>query len=211
MLKFFYSTASGSTPSHIAIQESGIQYTPVEVSFKREVNVDELEKVNPLGRVPALLSAEGKSLSQNGAIMEYIADLAPESRLLAKHGTWERTETMQWVIFAASDFQKAFLTYFSADQVTDSEPAQKGIQKFAVELIREYLQYVDKSLEGKDFLMGKQFTIADCYIFALLGWTTWIELDTSEYRNIQAYMKRVYNRPAVQKVLKEEDLLDFVK
>jgi glutathione S-transferase len=211
MLKFFYSTASGSTPCHIAIQESGIKYTPMEVSFKRNINVDELEKVNPLARVPALLSTEGKPLSQNGAIMEYIADLAPATRLLAPQGTWERAETMQWVIFAASDFQKAFLAYFSADQVTDSEPAQKGIQKSAIELIHEYLHYVDKSLAGKDFVMGNQFTIADCYIFTMLGWTTWLELDISEYRNLKPYMKRVYDRPAVQKVLKEEDLLDFVQ
>jgi glutathione S-transferase len=211
MLKFFYSTATLSTPASIALEEAAIKVDAIEVSFKKNVNVAELDKANPLGRVPAIVNEQGKVLTQNVAVLEYIADLNPSSKLLAAPGSWERYETMAWLGFSVSDFNKGFEPLFRAEQMATSEQARAEIVKYGTENMTEYLRYIDQSLQGREFIVGNYFTIADIHLFVMLGWTTWAELDLSEFRNIRDYMKRVYNRPAVQKVLKAEDLLEFVQ
>jgi glutathione S-transferase len=83
-----------------------------------------------------------------------------------------------------------------------------GITKKKIE---SFLPYIDQSLVGKSFLTGYQFTVADIYLFTVLGWTQWFEVSTKEFKNITAYMKRIFDRPAVYKILAEEDLLDYLQ
>lgn len=72
------------------------------------------------------------------------------------------------------------------------------------------MNYIDQKLENKDYIMGKQYTIADAYLFTIIGWTKWVNISTLDYKNITSYMKRIFDRPAVQIVLKKEDLLDYL-
>lgn len=211
MMKFYYSTATCSTACHIAIEELGLDYTPIEVSWKREINVAELNKLNPLGSVPVLVSEQGKTLTQNTAILEYLADQKPSAHLLGEHGTWERNETMSWVAFVASDLQKSFSPFFHAKHITTSEANQKEMIDYYTKKLQNLLTYIEEKLTGKDYIMGKQFTIADAYLFTILGWTKWVNISTKEHKNITSYMKRVFDRPAVQKVLKKEGLMDYLQ
>ena len=207
-MKFYYSSATCSTACHIALEESGLNYTPVEVSWERKLNVEELDRLNPLGAVPVLVSEQGKALTQNTAILEYIADLSPKSGLLPAPGTWERAETMSWVAFVAADLQKSFGPLFQAESMTESKTAQAEIEKFALGKIHDLLKHIDQNLAGKDFIVGNQFTIADAYLFVVTGWCKWVDISIDQYRNLSSYRGRIYERPAVQKVLKIEDLLD---
>ena len=211
MMKLYFSTATCSTACHIAMEELGLEFTPVEVSWKRDLNVAELNKLNPLGAVPVLVSDQGKTLTQNTAILEYLADQKPSAHLLPERGTWERSETMSWVAFVASDLQKAFSPFFQAKSITESESAQKEITEFASKKVQALLDYIEQKLAGNDYIMGKQFTIADAYLFTVLGWTKWVKISTLGHKNITNYMKRVYDRPAVQSVLKKENLLDYLQ
>ncbi len=211
MMKFYFSTATCSTACHIAIEELALDFTPVEVSWKRDLNVIELNKINPLGAVPVLISDQGKILTQNTAILEYLADQKPSAHLLAEPGTWERRETMSWVAFVASDLQKAFAPFFQAKNMTTSESVQKEIFNFTTNKIKVLLDYIEEKLTDKDYIIGKQFTIADAYLFTILGWTKWMKISTLEHKNITSYMKRIFDRPAVQKVLKKENLLDYLQ
>jgi glutathione S-transferase len=190
------------------MEEAGMTYTGIEVSWDKNSNVAELEKLNPLGVAPVLVSEQGKTLTQNVAILEFIADSKPSAHLLAEKGTWERAETMSWLSFVASDFHKAFVPLFAADAMSTSDAARAEIKSFAVKNINGYLEHLDKNLAGKDYLMGKQFTIADSYLFVVLGWCKWMDIKTDGYKNVSSYMSRVFERPAVQKVMKIEDLLD---
>ncbi|MGZ3652556.1 MAG: glutathione S-transferase family protein [Bdellovibrionota bacterium] len=210
MLKFFYSTATCSTVTHIALEEAALPFTGVEVSWSRNLNVSELAKVSPLGAVPAL-EIDGKLLTQTPAILEYIAEAAPTKNLLAKAGSFERLETLSWVAFASADFQKAYAPIFLARRLNLDDKAKAELRTSSLKNVEKYVAHLDANLAGKDFIMGKQFTIADAALFTFLGWTTWVEFDTTPYKNVTAYMKRIYARPAVQKVLKAEELLGFVK
>lgn len=211
MPKFFYSTATCSTATHIVLAEAGFDFTGVEVSWQRNVNVTELAAVNPLGSVPALQLDSGHALTQSSAIMEYVADQKPDSRLLAKAGTMERLETMSWVSFAGADFQKWFTPILGAKRLTAVEAAYPEMRAFALTKLKGYLEHVDKSLAGKDYIMGKDFTVADAYLFTMIGWCKWVELPTAPYKNVHAYAKRIYNRPAVKRVLEAEGLLGFIQ
>ncbi|MGZ6477503.1 MAG: glutathione S-transferase family protein, partial [Bdellovibrionota bacterium] len=196
--------------THIALEEAALPFTGVEVSWSRNLNVSELAKVSPLGAVPAL-EIDGKLLTQTPAILEYIAEAAPTKNLLAKAGSFERLETLSWVAFASADFQKAYAPIFLARRLNLDDKAKAELRTSSLKNVEKYVAHLDANLAGKDFIMGKQFTIADAALFTFLGWTTWVEFDTTPYKNVTAYMKRIYARPAVQKVLKAEELLGFVK
>ena len=208
MLTFFYSTGTCSTAAHIALEEAGLPFTGVEVSWKRKVNIAELEAVNPLGQVPVLV-LEGRALNQGLAILEFIAEKAPAKKLLPERGSWERTQALSWLSFAAADFQKSFGPIFWAARWTDSTQTQDQIKKSAVENIEKCLAYMEKNLQGKDYILGKDFSVVDAYLFVVTGWCKWAQVKTSKYPNITAYLKRIYDRPAVQKVLAKEEMLDF--
>ncbi len=207
MLTFFYSTQTCSTAVHIALEEAGIPFQGVEVSWKRKVNVDELTAVNPLGQVPALVS-DGHAIIQSSAILEYIADHAKGKNLLPAAGTWERTQAQVWMAFIAADFQKSFAPLFWASRWTSDTATQTAIKKTSLENIEKYLGYIDHALTGKEYILGKQFTVVDAFLFTITAWCKWSEIKISQHSNLTAYMKRVYARPAVQKVLAKEEMLD---
>lgn len=209
-MKFFYSTVTCSTASHIVLEEAGAKFTPVEVSWSRKVNVAELEAVNPLGAVPTL-EVEGKVITQSAAIMEFIADSNPDSKLLPKPGSVERAQVLAWVSFISSDFQKAFGPFFRADEMTSSESAREELKVFAKKNVEKYLDHIEKSLAGQQYLVGKSFTIADAHMFVAGGWCKWIGIKISSRRNFSDYLHRTFERPAVQKVLKAEGMLDYLK
>lgn len=206
-MKLYYSTGSCSMSCHIAAEEAGIPYEGIEVSWERNVNVDALEKLNPLGVVPAAVNEKGGVLTQNAAILEYIAGQKPASKLLAPAGTWERAQTLSWLSFVAADFHKAFSPLFMASLISQNPQAQDDVKKFARNQINGYLKHIDQNLAGKQYITGDDFTIADAYLLTVLGWCKWMEIDTSPYANVQGYTRRAIARPAVRKVLETHDML----
>lgn len=209
-MKFYHSTATCSLATHITLRESGLAFEPVEVSWKRNVNIEALAKVNPLGAVPALVTDSGQVLTQSTVIMEYVADLAPAKRLLPPAGSPERREAMAWVTFAAADFQRAFTPILAFDHMSTLPAARGELRAYATGQIQQYLQHVDTSLHGRDFVTGKDFTIADAYLFTVIGWCKWAEIPISGYANIAGYLKRIAERPAVRDTLKDEGMPNYL-
>ncbi|MBC7692398.1 MAG: glutathione S-transferase family protein [Methylotenera sp.] len=209
MMKLYFSAGSCSASCHIAIEETGMSYQPMKVDFdKPDATLAEMERLNPLGAAPVMVSSDGRTLTQNIAILEHIADSNPASKLLAAPGTWERLETMSWTSFVASDLHKAFLPLFMGKSMASTEAAQGEIAEFAKKDIAKLLTYVDGKLANRDYLMGKIFTIADSYLFVVVGWCKWVGVTTEPYSNLNAFMTRTYQRPAVQKALKMQGLLN---
>jgi glutathione S-transferase len=207
-MKFYYSTGTCSTACHIALEEAGAKFEGVEVSWQRNLNVEALDKVNPLGAVPALVSDTGVVVTQNAAVLEMVADLHPKARLLAAPGSWERAEIQSWVAFVSSDLQKAFQPIYRAEDMTTNAAAQAEIVAHGREGVRAYLKHVDERLKGREFIAADRFTIADAYLFTIVGWTSWNEIDLAPYANLTRYMARIKARPAVHRVLEREDMLD---
>lgn len=207
-MKLYYSAGSCSMSCHITLEESGLKYEAIEVDFDnaKDPNIALTEKMNALGTLPILITDDGKQLDQNLAIHTYVADKANGKNLLPAHGTFERAEAMNWLSFVCSDLHKGIGALFTVSSISEDKAIQTAARKFMMEKAKSYLQYTDEKLARKDYLMGKNFSVADAYAFTVLGWTKWLEIPLTPYKNIEAYMGRVAARPAVVAVLKAEGL-----
>jgi glutathione S-transferase len=156
--------------------------------------------VNPKGYVPALQLDDGTVLTEVGVICQYLADQKPESGLTAKAGTMERYRQMEVLNFASSEVHKQLGALFNPKMTPEMKEVQMGV-------IERRLNPLEKSLEGKQYVMGDRFTAADAYLFTVLNWTNPLKIDLGKWPNIKAYMGRVGARPKVQETLKAEGLV----
>ncbi len=139
-------------------------------------------------------------LTEGPVIVQYIADQVPNKQLIPQKGTLERYRTEEWLSFIASEIHKTFSPLFRKG-LPDEERA------LVIEKIARRFEYVNEHLEGKQFLIGSSFTVADGYFFTMLTWTNPVGIEISQYPNIIEYMERIGARPAVQIALKEEALV----
>lgn len=209
-MKLYYSAGSCSTSCHITLEESGLKYEAIEVDFDNpsDPNLVEAMRLNPLGTLPVAITDEGKHLTQNISIHMYVAEKAKGKNLMPAYGSMEWNEAMNWLSFVASDLHKGFTPIFAASGMSKIEQGQKEIRDFAVHNLENYFSYLDKNLAGKDYLLGKNFSVADAYCFVVMSWAKYLKVSTQKFPTLEAYLGRVYQRPAVQKVMKEEGLLE---
>lgn len=206
MTKLFFSPGACCMSCHITLE---MTHTPFELVYVGK-NADEKTraeflKVNSLGAVPAVLFDDGKILTQNIAILEYIADQKPEAKLIAPAGTWERAEIMKWLSFIASDLHKAFAPIFYLSKISSDENAQRDIKKWAFANIEKYLTLLEKHLSDKTYLVGEHFTIADAYLFTVYQWSKPVGFPTEPFTALNNYSERIAALPAVKKVHEREE------
>jgi glutathione S-transferase len=113
----------------------------------------------------------------------------------------ERYRLLEWLVFIATELHKGFGTLFSYKE------GPENIVNDAKKKIGKRFDYLDKHLSGRQFLMGDSFTVADAYLFTILSWSTWVAFDLSPWKNLEDYFQRILMRPAVQKTMKEEELI----
>jgi glutathione S-transferase len=157
-------------------------------------------QVNPRGYVPALELDNGQVLTEGPAIVQYLADQKPEAGLAPKNGTIERYRLQEWLNFLTSEVHKQFSPLFKPNTPEDYKP-------IARQIIATRFDWLDRELAGKDYLTGKQFTVADAYLFVLLNWTRPTQIDLSKWPNLAAFQKRVGARPKVKEAMQAEGLL----
>jgi len=201
-MKLYYAPGACSLSPHIVSRELGI---PVEL---KKVNTKEKSiegggdywKVNGRGYVPALELDDGQILTEGPAIVQYLADLKPAAGLAPKAGSLERYRLQEWLNFLTSEIHKSFSPLFKPN-------TPEEYKKIAKENLATRFDWLDQQLAGKDYLMGKQFTVADAYLFVLLGWTKPTQIDLARWPNLAAFHARVGARPKVQEALQAEGLL----
>jgi glutathione S-transferase len=207
-MKLYYSPGSCSMSCHITLEESGLKYEAIKIDFDKETDPNTMlvEKLNPLGTLPILITDDGKQLDQNLAIHTYVADLAKDKNLLPAYGTIERAQAMNYLAFVTTDLHKGIGGMFGLKAYAGDKTVQAAVRTNMAATANEYLKYLDTKLEGKEYLMGNTFTPADAYAFTVVGWTKYLDISITPYVNVGKYMTRVAARPAVAKVLKEEGL-----
>jgi glutathione S-transferase len=142
----------------------------------------------------------GERLTEGPAIVQYIADRKPESGLAPKAGTLERVRLQEWLNFLTSEIHKGFSPLFSADTPEDYKPVVR-------KRLAGRFDWLSKELDGRDFLTGDRFTVADGYLFTLLGWLPFVGMNLQEWPVLKAYRERIAGRPAVKEALKAEGLV----
>ncbi|WP_434669304.1 glutathione transferase GstA [Klebsiella sp. B345] len=200
-MKLFYKPGACSLASHIALRESGLDFTlqGVDLMHKRLENGDDYLQINPKGQVPALLLDDDILLTEGVAIMQYIADQVPDRQLLAPVGSVARYQTLEWLNYVATELHKGFTPLFRPDTPEDYKPTARA-------QLEKKLQYIDGSLADKQWLNGHRFTIADGYLFTVLRWAYALKLDMTGYPHIAVWMQHMAARPSVAAALAAEGL-----
>ena len=198
-MKLYYSPGACSLSPHIVLHEAGLAYEPVLASTKTHKLQDGTDYygINPLGYVPFLVLDDGDTLHEGPAIVQYLADLVPEKKLAPANGTMARYHLQEWLNFIGTELHKGFGPLFNPATPDDYKPVVR-------QRVLDRLKWVDGELNGRDYLMGEQFTVADAYLFTVSRWSSYVGLDLSDLRHLQRFMKQVGERPAVQEALRAE-------
>jgi glutathione S-transferase len=201
-MKLYYSPGACSLSPHIALLEAGLPYDLVKVDLraKKLENGDDFLKVNPKGQVPALALDSGELVTEGPVIVQMIADKAAGKNLAPARDSAERYKLLEWLNFITAELHKNFGPMFSP-VLPDETKA------FFKDRVMGKFKYIDGALAGHDYLMGKQFTVADAYLFTMLCWADRMKFDLSGLPTLAAYKARVAARPKVQEALTKEGLL----
>lgn len=201
-MKLYYMPNACSLASNIALREAGLKFELVKVDRKTRQAADGLDykEINPKNYVPALALDNGELLTENVAVLQYIADRNPAAKLAPPAGTLERYRLMEWLSFINSEIHKTFSPMFRAE-------APEGAKEWARTVLALRLEYLQGALGSKSYLMGEQFTIADAYLFTVLGWGSHVNFDIGRWPQLKRLHERVAARPHTVEALKSEGLL----
>jgi glutathione S-transferase len=201
-MKLYYSPGACSLAAHIVARAAGLALDLVKVDIpthKTERGEDYL-KINPRGYVPAL-EIDGELHTEVAALVQYLADQAPRSKLLPPAGSMERFKVQQWLAFVSSELHKTFSPWLFQAEAADSTK-QAVRDKLAVRFAE-----LDALFATRSYLTGDTFTVADAYAFTIVNWSNFLKIDLKPYPHLSAFMARVAARPKVHEALKAERLI----
>jgi glutathione S-transferase len=156
-------------------------------------------RINPKGYVPALELDNGNILTEVGVIIQYVADQKPDLSLVPKAGTMERYREIEWINFISTEIHKTLSPLWKPNTPEETKQNQKT-------LLANRFDYLAKQLEGKQYLMGEHFTVADAYLYTVMNWTGKLNIDLAPWPILQKFMARVSTRPCIVETLKAEGL-----
>ena len=201
-MKLYYSPGACSLSPHIVAREAGISLDleKVDLKTKQTESGRDFLSISPRGYVPALQLDNGEVLAEGPAIIQYLADLKPESGLAPANGSMPRYRLQEWLTYIGTEIHKSYSPLFNPatpDSVREDRAAY---------LLRRY-GLIEQTLAKQPYLLGEQFSVADVYLFVVTNWARIVKLDLSAFPALQAFQERVAARPAVQDALRAEKLI----
>jgi len=200
-MKLYYAPGACSLSPHIVLREAGFDITLEKVNLrtKEMESGGDFLAINPKGYVPALELDGGEILTEGPAIIQYVADLVPEKKLVPPAGTLARARVQEWLNFIGTELHKSFSPLFNPATSDDAKAAARA-------LIDRRLAFTASALDAQPYLTGDSFTVADAYLFTVLSWTGFVKVDITPWPSLGAYFERIKARPAVQAAMAAEGL-----
>ncbi len=200
-MKLYYLTGACSLASYISLIEAGQKFEGIEVDRATRKTADGKDylTINPRGYVPALVLDNGEVLTENVAVLSYIASLDKSRKLGPEPGTWPFYRLLEWLGFVNSEVHKSIGPLFRPNASEDARTAARDL------VVKRY-EHIEKSLGDKPYLTGDNFTVADAYLYVTLSWRERVGVDISHLPKLTAYFERCRARPSVQQARKEEGL-----
>lgn len=204
-MKLYFASATCSFAPHILLQELGLSYNLVRVDNRTKLMSEpgDFLTINPKGYVAALALDTGDVLTEGPAILQYLADLKPDSGLAPANGTLERARLQEWLNFVTSEIHAGSSPLFNRDL------PETVRDLFETKLTRRF-DFIETRFATQDYLMGNRFTVVDAYLFTVLGWMKGFGIDLSRWPKVAAYMQRIAIRPSVAAALEREASVAFV-
>jgi len=202
-MKLYYMPGACSLSPHIVLNEAGLKFDKVKVDGKSKAmdGGGDYRSVNPLGYVPLLERDDGTKITEGPAIVQYIADKVPAKNLAPANGTPERITLQAWLNFISTELHKSFSPLFNPAMPDEAK-------KIFRERLAARFAHLDKHLASNQYLLGKDFSVADAYLFVVSNWAPRVDVDLAPYANVVAFRKRVGARPAVEAAMKAEGLIN---
>ena len=193
-MKLYFSPGACSMADHIALHEAGLpfEHEKVDLKAKKTASGEDYAKINPKGYVPALLLDSGAMVTENVAILDWIAHQAPA---LVPSGDLGHTRLLEALAYISTELHKNFKPLFAGGSDEEKQKAREAITK--------RLTYLAERMEG-DYLFGDQFSAADAYLFVMLMWSKKNDVEMPD--PLPAFFDRVKSRPSVQKAMEHEGL-----
>jgi len=200
-MKLYFSPGACSLAPHIVLREAGLPFELEKVTLSTKLTAGGVDftTINPKGLVPVLELDDGQRLTEVPAVLQYLADQKPEAELAPRNGTMERYRLQEWLAFISTELHKQFTPLFTPKTPEEAKPAPR-------EAIGRSIGFVVGQLEGKSYLMGERFTVADAYLFTVLRWPRLVRLDLAPWPAIGPYLERVRARPSVAEAFKAEGI-----
>lgn len=201
-MKLYFSPGACSLSPHIVLCEAGLVFETEKVNLSKKTTASgqDYKAINPKGSVPALQLDDAQILTEGPVIVQYIADLVPEKKLVPAAGSMARYRLMEWLNFISTELHKGFSPLFNAK--TPEETRQMARDTLAIRF-----EIVEHQLESADYLLGAQFSVADAYLFTVLNWANILQLDMHRWPAIATYQTRIAARPAVRAAMLAEGLI----
>lgn len=200
-MKLYYTPGTCSLAPHIMLREAGLDFEPVKTDIRAKKLPDGSDyfAINPKGAVPALQLDDGDVLTENATVLQYIADMAPEARLIPANGA-ARYHVLEWLTYVSSEIHKSYGMLWNP---ASSDEAKQT----ARDLVGKKFDLVQSQLGDKLYLTGDSFTPADAYLFVMLNWTKMHGIDLARWPSLMALQARIAERPAVQAAMRAEGLI----
>lgn len=202
MLTLYYSAGACSLAPHIVLEETGLPYQAISAPTKTKQLPDgsDFRRINPLGYVPYLVLDDGSGLGECAVILQYLADQAPDKKLIPACGSLARYQTQSWLHFIATELHKGFSPLFNPAMPDEGKQVSKA-------RLLDRLKWMDSQLPEQGWLTGADFSVADAYLFTVSNWAAPMSIDLSPFPRLMAWRERVAARPAVQAAMKAEGLV----
>lgn len=202
-MKLYFSPMTCSLAARITLCEadldSGVEFVRVDRINKTLVDGSSYLEISPKGAVVALVTDDGQLLTENAAVLQYLADRAPDTGLAPAAGTFERYQLQEWLSFIGTELHKhIFYNIFnpiSPEAIRDFARTQAGPRRF---------DYLDQHLDQRQFLVGDKFTVADSYLVTVLNWVERAGLSLKAWPAVAAYRKLHNKRPGVLRATETE-------
>lgn len=200
-MKLYYLKGACSLASYISLIEAGQKFEAHDIdrATKKTGDGRDFNAINPKGYAPALQLDNGEVLTENVAVLSYIASLDKSGKLGAAPGIPGCFRLLEWLAYISSEVHKNYSPLFNPNATDDMKASAKA------NLARR-LGFIEERLGDKPYLTGNDFTVADAYLYVVMSWSPRVGVDLSAFPKLRAFSERVHARPAVQQARKGEGL-----
>ncbi|KTT49681.1 glutathione S-transferase [Pseudomonas oryzihabitans] len=198
-MKLYFAPMTCSLSPHIVLRELNLPFELIRVNNKTKATADghDFRNINPKGYVAALVLDDGQVLTEGPAIVQYLADQVPGNSLVPANGTWERTRLQEMLNFITAEIHGGSAPLFNGDI---PEPVK---EIFRQKLFKR-LDYLNSHLIQKEYLL-ENFGLADAYLFTVLKWLPFFNIDIQNWPELASFMKRIEARPSVKAAIAAEE------
>ena len=198
-LKLYFAAEAISLAPHIVLIEQDFEYELVRVNpvTLRASDGTNYQEVNPVAYVPTLLLENERRLSEAPAIIQYLADMKPETGLTAPLGSWGRVRLWEALSYLSSELHSLCIPLFMPE-------IPVKVKNYISDKLKDRLTYLANRVHGRRYIMGPDFTVADAYVFPILEWLPRFGIDLHSWPELLDIHHNIANRASVQAALEEE-------